>query len=161
MDWEQIRQRLESIWGSKVTLNRRSWEEWSRLAAEGSTGSGTQPVRSVEHDGGVDFFARKEGAEAWVLTVASVNLSPSERRLVELMLESGRAPEKRAAGAVSEEERKAGLARDWLRQQQRSLALRTRRCRIPWYRSFHCIRPKFRCCSTGIIPPRGACSTAS
>ncbi|UUZ82726.1 helix-turn-helix domain-containing protein [Paenibacillus sp. P26] len=118
MDWEQIRQRLESIWGSKVTLNRRSWEEWSRLAAEGSTGSGTQPVRSVEHDGGVDFFARKEGAEAWVLTVASVNLSPSERRLVELMLESGRAPEKRAAGAVSEEERKAGLARDWLRQQQ-------------------------------------------
>jgi sugar diacid utilization regulator len=117
MDWEPLRQQLEQIFRGPVELWKWTWEQWLRQVDEEARGKGTPP-KSIMKDNQFIFFVHKEGQDALVLSVASEGINATERQLVELMLESRRTMDKKSSSSISEEERKAGMVRDWFKQQQ-------------------------------------------
>lgn len=116
MDWEQVRQQLETIWANKLAIHRMALHEWNEEGAAAASSAGI-PVRSKIKEGGTEFLAHKEGAEAVILTISEPELTAAERRLIEMMLGSGQ-PQDKKRSAASEEERRALLVSEWLHQQQ-------------------------------------------
>ncbi|TBL69830.1 PucR family transcriptional regulator [Paenibacillus thalictri] len=119
MEWEQLKEQLTHILQTNVLLETRPWEDWRSMEAEDKTnGSSGKSVRSGES---VHFFLYKEGGQAFLLSTAAGAVSPVERQLVELMIEAKRDPDKKTLPVyLNEEERKAGLLRDWLKGQLES-----------------------------------------
>ncbi|MDO3677275.1 PucR family transcriptional regulator [Paenibacillus ehimensis] len=117
MDWEQVREQLEAILNTPVQTTRWAWEAWRREVkkheAEPGAGDG-----SLIREGRLLFLAQKEGQDALLLAIQADAVSPVERRLVELTLESRKTQDKKPPALANEEERKAGMVRDWLRTQQ-------------------------------------------
>ncbi|OXM85055.1 PucR family transcriptional regulator [Paenibacillus rigui] len=118
MDWEPLRQQLEQIFKGPVKLLKWTWEQWLRDADKAAKDKGTPPKSFCKDEQWV-FLAHKEGQDALVMTVERSEMTEAERQLVEMMLEARRFQEKKpAAAAISEEERKAAMVRDWFKQQQ-------------------------------------------
>ncbi|NTZ20519.1 PucR family transcriptional regulator [Paenibacillus sp. JMULE4] len=111
MDWELLRERLEKTLNVPVKSAKWSWDDWRRDAQESGAGS----LAKGEE---VYFFVQKEGQDARLFTVREDAVTPVERRLVELMLEAWNVRDKKSPVTVSELERKAGLVREWFREQQ-------------------------------------------
>ncbi|UJF33081.1 PucR family transcriptional regulator [Paenibacillus hexagrammi] len=119
MEWERMKERLEAVLHAPMKIGLLPEAQWNRIIEEFQEHNGTkQSVRSVESDGDVLFYINKESSEIRVLRIAATGLSATERGLVELMLESKQAPEKKTKiSYVSEDERKAHQLRDWLLDQ--------------------------------------------
>ena len=117
MDWEPLRQQLEHIFEGPVKLLKWTWEQWLREADTAAKNKGTPPKSLYKDDQWV-FFAQKESQDALILVVQRSAMTEAERQLVEMMLEVRRTQEKKPVPAVSEEERKATLVREWFNQQQ-------------------------------------------
>ncbi|WP_438447150.1 PucR family transcriptional regulator [Gorillibacterium sp. sgz5001074] len=118
MEWDHIAGQLGTILGAPVrreTVAAREWEAWTGQAPG-------QALSRTAVQGQVLYF-RLGGAEAGklpVLSVEEVLVTPSERRLVEMLLEASDpwaavAPPK-AVHTMGEEERKAALVKDWILQ---------------------------------------------
>lgn len=124
MDWEQVRENLEQILNLSVQGTKWPWSDWLEQAHQRSGWNAEQagnPGSSIEHPDGILFLIQKEGQEAQLLSIPATGMSATERQLVELMLKTGvrKSGEKKGmASGMSEEERKAGLLRDWIKQQQ-------------------------------------------
>ncbi|MCS7459254.1 helix-turn-helix domain-containing protein [Paenibacillus doosanensis] len=117
MDWEPLRQQLEQIFEGPVRLSRWTFEQWLREADTEAKGKGAPP-KSLQYEGQIVFLVHKEQQDALVLSIDAARLNQAERKLVEMMLDTRRAQDKKAVPAASEEERKAGMVRDWFKQQQ-------------------------------------------
>jgi sugar diacid utilization regulator len=127
MDREHIVGQLRSI--LQVALNRDTMPavEWRTLAAQQRNGI-TEP-RAVVKDHIVYFrLGTAEGDKLDVLSVEEVLITPSERRLVEMLLEAGSPPAlpqpAKPLSTVSEDERKSALVRDWILQHLESGEMR-------------------------------------
>jgi sugar diacid utilization regulator len=117
MDWEQMKTRLEAILGAPLTITDMPAEEWERLAAEQPQAGGSA-VRSAVKNHTVYFPLQNNGQSVKALLVSEVLLTLSERRLVELTIEAGKASERKPApSAQSDEEKRIAALRDWLLQQ--------------------------------------------
>jgi sugar diacid utilization regulator len=118
MDWEQMRTQLEAILGAPLKSEEIPIEEWQRLAAE-QPGHGVEgTVRSVAKDQSLYFAAWKNGHKVHVWSVAAAQLTTSERKLVELTLESRRSADRKiGVPAASDEEKRVAALREWLLDQ--------------------------------------------
>ncbi|PZE19294.1 PucR family transcriptional regulator [Paenibacillus xerothermodurans] len=116
MDWEPLRKQLEEILGVPIHLSKMSGADW--VSRTGQTAQGKRSVtKSMVADGDVLFFVEKQGDAAVILSVAARSITPTERQLVELMLESRLAATKNSP-EVSDDERTAVIVRDWFKRQQ-------------------------------------------
>jgi sugar diacid utilization regulator len=124
MDWEQVREQLEQILNLSVQWTKWPWNDWLEQVQQRSGWNAEQasvPGSSLEHREDVLFLMQKDGQEAQLLAIPAQGLSATERQLVELILRTGlyKGAEKKSAPAGgSDEERKAGLLKDWIKQQQ-------------------------------------------
>ncbi|CAG7650394.1 PucR family transcriptional regulator [Paenibacillus allorhizosphaerae] len=119
MDWERVRQQLEHALGLPVKTVLWPWEDWRRIAQEEhNADEPTQQPRSVVREGSVFFFVHREGQTAVLLQMEAAGVKPVERQLVELMLDLKSNQDHKSSYSGSEEERKAGLVREWFRGQQ-------------------------------------------
>ncbi|TVY10322.1 PucR family transcriptional regulator [Paenibacillus cremeus] len=119
MDWELVRQQLEQALNIPVTTVKWPWEDWRRMGGatpdtEGAAGA----IRSIRSDEELVFFVQKEDRDVVLFKVVHEGVSEAERQLIELVLDTKMKQEKKPASSGSDEERKAGLVREWLRQQQ-------------------------------------------
>jgi sugar diacid utilization regulator len=109
MDWERMKERLEAVLNAPMQIGLISETEWNRMAEQEAA------VKSVIRDHDILFYLSKENGEVRILQTAEVLLTPSERQLVELMIESRHSEERKQwASYVSEDERKANELREWL-----------------------------------------------
>lgn len=111
MDWESLRQQLEAILDAPLRVEKVPLEdEYSQL----HTGS-----MNYNHE--IYFLLRKNGHDHDVLIVNEALLTPSERKLIELMLEAYRQQDEQRTGskksAISKEEAVAHKLRDWIHVQ--------------------------------------------
>ncbi|AFC27151.1 YxkF [Paenibacillus mucilaginosus 3016] len=113
MDWGTVREQLEGILSISVDTVRWPVSDWDHA----SEASG-EPVSSVIKNGRVYWLVQKQESEALLFAVDEQVVSDVERRLVDLVLSTKKEPEPKPARMPTEEERKAGLVRDWLHQQQ-------------------------------------------
>ncbi|MDQ1911360.1 helix-turn-helix domain-containing protein [Paenibacillus sp. GD4] len=124
MDWEQLREKLQQILNVPVQWIRWPWSDWLQAVKQSSNREADQavmPGRSMEQGESLFFLVQKEGQEAHLLQLPSAGVTAVERQLVSLTITSGlkRSGDKKSAGSgLSDEERKAALVRDWVRQQQ-------------------------------------------
>ena len=119
MDWERVRQQLEHALGLPVKTVLWPWEDWRRTVQEEQQAvESAQPLRSVLREDSVYFFVHREGQTAVLFHAQADGVKPVERQLVELMLDVKYSQEHKSASSGSEEERRAGLVREWLRGQQ-------------------------------------------
>lgn len=127
MDREHIVEQLGSI--LQVPLNRDTMPaaEWRALAAQQRSAGGETRAVVKEH---ILYFRLGAAAEERldVLSVEEVLITPSERRLVEMLLEAGSpsaAPKAvKHTGSGGEDERRAMLVRDWILQHLESGEMR-------------------------------------
>lgn len=111
VQWDRIKQQLEQILGTEFQRGRVPAAKWNR-SDEGDAG------KSRIFDGRYHFFLYKDGGHIQAVSVDEPLLTPTEKQLVELMLEAYRAQEKRSVPTIhSEDERKAHLIRTWIAQQ--------------------------------------------
>ncbi|MBP1964865.1 PucR family transcriptional regulator [Paenibacillus aceris] len=117
MDWERIKERLEAVLQTPMHISLISETDWTHLSEE----QAEQPVsfcRSIERGQDVLFYLAKEHKDIRVLQVTGAKLTASERKLIEMSVESKQVQEKKQWGAfLSEDERKAYQLRDWLLEQ--------------------------------------------
>lgn len=118
MDWDHIAGQLESILGAPVkrdAVSVRDWEAWT------GHGTGQPAARTAVKDQVIYFRLGAGEAGMWnVLAVEEVLVTPSEKRLVEMLLEASDrgtgASAPKAVQVLGEEERKAALVKDWILQ---------------------------------------------
>lgn len=111
MDWELLREQLEQTLNVPVKAVKWSWDDWRHGARESGSGSLTK-------DGEVFFLVQKEGPDARLFSVQEEAVTAVERKLMELMLDTRKAQDKKSPASAGELERKAGLVREWFREQQ-------------------------------------------
>lgn len=111
---ERIKQQLEHILGTEFRIERVPAAKWNRDAEEAAVKAGKSRIV----DGRYHFLLYKDGNQIHTASVDEPLLTPSEKQLVELMLEAYRGQEKRSAPtAYSEEERKSRHIRAWIDSQ--------------------------------------------
>ncbi|WNR44809.1 PucR family transcriptional regulator [Paenibacillus roseipurpureus] len=114
MIWEQVKERLEAVLQSRVQMSLIPESDWYQLVED----QRKQPegfTRSVNLGDEVLFFVSQENKEIRVFQINGSQLSVSERKLVELTIESKQPQEKKQKQAfVSEDERKSQQLREWL-----------------------------------------------
>ncbi|NEW09551.1 PucR family transcriptional regulator [Paenibacillus sp. SYP-B3998] len=114
MDWERLKERLEAVLQAPIQMGLLPEAEWNRLV-EDQQGTEEGLNRSVIRGHEVLFYMAKENKDIRILQVSQVPLTLSERRLIELMLESKQTQERKMRGSyLSEDERKAHQLREWL-----------------------------------------------
>lgn len=113
MDWGTVREQLEGILGINVEAVKWPLTDW-----EQAWGASEEPSVSLVKHGRVYWLVQKQETEALLLAADEPLVSEVERRLVDLVLAAKKEPESKLVRMPSEEERKAGLVRDWLHQQQ-------------------------------------------
>lgn len=113
MDWELVRQQVESALGIPVSSVKCSVEEWSKQVEENGGA-----VSGVDKNGQVYFLVHQEGQDALLLQVPAGSVTPKERMLLGLLLENRKQQDKKSASPSGEEERKAALIREWFKGQQ-------------------------------------------
>ncbi|TXK83662.1 CdaR family transcriptional regulator [Paenibacillus sp. N3.4] len=117
MDWERMKERLEAVLQVPMQISLLPEADWNRLVHEEEESPGSSG-RSVLRDQDVLFYLAKEDKEFRILEIAAAELTTSERRLVELTVESKQTVDKKQWGAyLSEDERKAYQLKDWLLEQ--------------------------------------------
>ncbi|MFD7525663.1 helix-turn-helix domain-containing protein [Paenibacillus chitinolyticus] len=119
MDWERLKEQLESIGKGPVQLIAKTPEEWETLTRNAGKNNGDrQAVKKSSMLIGkeVYFLLGREGNEVHALSIPAGNLAGDERHLVEWLIESAQ-PEKRQSGTLLlEEEKKLSVLREWLLQ---------------------------------------------
>jgi sugar diacid utilization regulator len=117
MDWERMKERLEAVLQAPIHMSLLPEAEWNRLVEEQQEAQESFS-RSVVRGHEVLFYLAKENKGIRILQVSEVPLTVSERKLVELTLESKQTQERKQWGSyLSEDERKAHQLREWLLQQ--------------------------------------------
>ncbi|MZQ82656.1 PucR family transcriptional regulator [Paenibacillus sp. 5J-6] len=117
MDWERIKERLEAVLQTPMHVSLISEADWLHLSEEQAEYPASF-CRSIERGQDILFYLAKEHKDIRVLQVAGAKLTASERKLVEMTVESKQTQEKKQRGTyLSEDERKAHQLRDWLLQQ--------------------------------------------
>lgn len=113
MEWERIKEELERVLRGPVRLGKIPMKEWrAMVAAEGHS------ARSVLRDQTVYFALGSNGSAMDVLQVEEVLLTPSEKRLVEMLVEAyGTVGKPKTSAPIGEDERKALLVKDWIYRQ--------------------------------------------
>jgi sugar diacid utilization regulator len=120
MDWERMREQLESVLNAPMQIGTIPETEWIKLAST-QRGETEGVVKSIIRDHELCFALAKSQGELTILRVSEVYLTKSERQLVELMVESkGFSEQKQVTSYLSDEERRANLLREWLLQQLES-----------------------------------------
>lgn len=119
MDWEHIVEQLKDVLQVPIKREAITAEEWRGLVGKQQGGS-REAVRSAVKDQMVFYLLGElDGSQVDVLQVEEVLITPSEKKLLELLIEAGSKKEAapaRLASPVSEDERKALQVRDWLLQ---------------------------------------------
>lgn len=116
MDWERMRERLESVLNAPMQTAVIPEEEWDELANR--QGESDNPVKSVNRDHDIWFVLAKSNKEVTILKVTEVLLTQSERLLIELMVESKEEQtRKKEVSSLTDDEGKANQLRHWLLQQ--------------------------------------------
>ncbi|KRF04546.1 hypothetical protein ASG89_22150 [Paenibacillus sp. Soil766] len=117
MIWEHVKERLEAVLQSPIQISLIPDSEWHQLVeVQGERQEAFS--RSVNRGQEVLFFISQDHKEVRVLRMDGSKLSVSERKLVELTIESKQTVEKKQFGSyLSEDERKSNQLRDWLLQQ--------------------------------------------
>lgn len=118
MEWDHIAGQLESILGAPVkreTVSVRDWAEWT------GQGQGQPAPRTAVKDQVIYFrLGAGETGMLHALAVEEVLVTPSEKRLVEMLLDASDpaagASTPKAVAVLGEEERKAALVKDWILQ---------------------------------------------
>jgi sugar diacid utilization regulator len=119
MDWERIKRKLEPIINTPIKLSKLSLDEWNTHADTQS--ASTKMCKSVLMQGQHCFLLEVQSGIASVLIVENASLTPSERQLIELVLDAYLLPERtKQPSSASEEEKTAQLVNDWV---DRELAL--------------------------------------
>ncbi|MBU5445295.1 CdaR family transcriptional regulator [Paenibacillus sp. MSJ-34] len=113
MRMDKIKQRLERILHSPMTVEKFTANEWIRLFGENGQASGEG--QSLDLADRVVFLWKREGNAVEAISVEK-KLTDSERELIELLLQSVR-PASKLAATVSDEERKALQLGEWINQQ--------------------------------------------
>jgi sugar diacid utilization regulator len=126
MDWEHIVEQLKSILQIPIKREVMAAEEWKRLVGKQVD---ADTSRTVVKDQIVYYLLGPlDAAQLDVLQVEEVLITPSEMRLVEMLIQAGRdtaAAPVRTASPASEDERKALQVRDWLLQHLESGEIRS------------------------------------
>ncbi|RTE05646.1 PucR family transcriptional regulator [Paenibacillus whitsoniae] len=113
MSWEQVRERLEAVLQLQVHLTSIPVSDWQQLVAD--EGNPEDPCRSAVRGTELLFYVSKEPNDIRVMQMEGSRLTESERKLVELAIESKQSLEKKQRGSyLSEDERKSQQLRDWL-----------------------------------------------
>ncbi|MDF2924847.1 MAG: YxkF [Paenibacillaceae bacterium] len=118
MDWEHIVEQLKSVLQAPIRREVMAAEEWRGLAQKQHGDS--MSLRAVVKDQEILFLLEPlDHNQMDVIHVEEVLITPSEKRLVEMLIETGNQPRipVKAALPASEDERKALQVRDWLLQQ--------------------------------------------
>lgn len=114
MDWERVKERLEAVLQSPMQISLIPEADWEHLAEEQAENLESFS-RSVVRGQDVLFYLSKEHKDIRILQVSKAKLTASERKLVELTVDSKMTSEKKQWGIfLSEDERKAHQLRDWL-----------------------------------------------
>ncbi|WP_248929504.1 PucR family transcriptional regulator [Paenibacillus hamazuiensis] len=117
MDWDNLKQQLQDVWSPAVVrLVKMPAGDWKSLISDPihTSGGGQSIVANQE----TLFFLSQEGQTVQLLSVGKTDLTKAELALVELLSEGHTAAlRKQPPYMASEEERKVGAIRDWLRQQ--------------------------------------------
>ncbi|MCZ8522175.1 MULTISPECIES: PucR family transcriptional regulator [Paenibacillus] len=113
MDWDSVREQLESIWSINVDMVRWPLKDWESGPAEDPVGQDGSRIKN----GRLYWLVHREEAEVLLFAVDEQAVTISERRLVDMMLAAKKEPVGKPTGTLTEEERKAGLVREWLQQQ--------------------------------------------
>ena len=110
MDWDELRGRLESIWGVAPEAVKMPLSAWNRLSRQ-ECGSGEDW-----------FWWRRDGDDVWAFRLPGVYLTERERRLIELVAETARCDyeQKQVPAAAPEEERLARRLSRWLLERMES-----------------------------------------
>jgi sugar diacid utilization regulator len=111
MNWDRMKAQLELILDAPLSFVSLPSAEWSRMAGAGSAEQG------IAYEDMLFFYLGKDNSSVKAMAVPEALVTNSERRLVELLLETYRAQDKRPAFSGSEEERKAHTIKEWLDQQ--------------------------------------------
>jgi len=115
MEWDLIRDKLEQVLQAPVTRGTVPIQEWRALSA-GQYGTGME-TGSVSKDQVLHFRLGQTGTDSLdVLKVEEVLITPSERRLVEFIIQMGltETQEPPTQLPIGSEEKKAQAIRDWL-----------------------------------------------
>ncbi|MBP1994186.1 PucR family transcriptional regulator [Paenibacillus eucommiae] len=117
MDWERMKERLEGVLRAPMQIELIPEQEWNKLVLAQQTqeeSTGKSVVRHLD----ILFFLARENGEIRVLQAPELLLTPAERLLVELMVESKHSEERKQwVSYLTEDERKANILREWLLQQ--------------------------------------------
>jgi sugar diacid utilization regulator len=114
MDWERMKERLGAVLNAPMEIGFMAEADWNRLVSEQQSEL-EDSLKSVVRNHDVLFFLAKEQSEVRFLEVAEVLLTASERKLVEMMVESKQFQERKQwSSYLSEDERKANQLREWL-----------------------------------------------
>jgi sugar diacid utilization regulator len=111
MNWDRMKTQLELILDAPMSFVSLTSAEWSKMAGAGAAEQG------ISCDDMLFFYLGKEHNTVKAMAVPEALVTRSERKLVELLLETYRGQDKRSAFSGSEEERKAHAIREWLEQQ--------------------------------------------
>lgn len=115
MDWEHIVEQLKNVLQAPMKREVMTAEEWRRLAGKPE---GSEELQSVVKDQVIYFLLGVwDDGRMDVLQVEEVLITPSERRLVEMLLQAGR---EQGAGPVrtllpeNDDERRALQVKSWI-----------------------------------------------
>ena len=98
MDWEHVKERLEAVLQSPMQISLIPESEWQHLVEE--QGENQESFsRSVIRGQDVLFYLSKEHKDIRILQVSEAKLTSSERKLVELTIESKQTVEKKQFGS--------------------------------------------------------------
>lgn len=116
MERERLKEQLERILQTSLEWVKIPQSLWKEISSQ-SAGSG-QPVYSAIINHTVIFYWGAEEGKVIGLQVEETLITPSERQLIELMLEKQVSTEKKSSLTyTSEEEKRAGLIGEWLKEQ--------------------------------------------
>ncbi|WP_235550860.1 hypothetical protein [Paenibacillus sp. Soil787] len=87
MDWERVKERLEAVLQSPMQISLIPEADWEHLAEEQAENLESFS-RSVVRGQDVLFYLSKEHKDIRILQVSKAKLTSSERKLVELTVES-------------------------------------------------------------------------
>jgi hypothetical protein len=127
MDWERIKGKLEPIFNAPLIWRKIPVEEWNKLIEAQSVSS--KNSKTVHSHGKIYFLLEIQAGIALVLEIEEMQLTKTEKQLIELVLDATRVPEKaKPINAATEEEKAAYGIRDWVELQ---LAMNVSEAAVP------------------------------
>lgn len=116
MEWERLKEQLARVLRAPVRLAKQPLKDWQALVAAQGHSDGSAKSASSEQT--LFFALEPNGSFMDVLIVEEVLITPSEKQLVEMLIEAHVTTRKsRMSLPLGEDERKALLVREWLYRQ--------------------------------------------